>query len=253
MTDISFQLYSARNFQPWTDVFKTLAAAGYGAVEGFGGVYGDLDAAGVKALRADLDAAGLAMPTGHFSIEMLEDDTARSLEIARTLGMRAVYCPWMAPEARPTDAAGWRAWGARLQKAGEPFRRAGFDFGWHNHDFEFFPLEDGTTAQEQIFAGGPELSWEADIAWIVRGGADPFDWIKRMGDRITSVHVKDIAPAGENADEDGWADVGHGVVPWKDLVPALKATANRTFIIEHDNPSDLERLVTRSLQSFKTY
>lgn len=253
MTDLSFQLYSARNFQPWPRVFATLAAAGYTAVEGFGGIYGDLDSAGVTALKAELDRAGLAMPTGHFSIEMLEDESARVLDMAGTLGMRAIYCPWLAPEARPTDAAGWRAWGERLQKAGAPFRRAGLDFGWHNHDFEFFPLPDGSTPQEQIFAGGPDLSWEADLAWIVRGGADPLTWIARMGNRITAVHVKDIAPAGENADEDGWADVGHGTVPWKGLVAALKASTNRIFIIEHDNPSDLARLAARSLASFKTY
>ena len=45
------------------------------------------------------------------------------------------------------------------------------------------------------------------MAWIVRGGADPFEWIKRYADRIASVHIKDIAPAGECEDEDGWADV----------------------------------------------
>ena len=37
----SFQLYSARNFQPWDKVLKTLAQNGYKEVEGFGGVYSD--------------------------------------------------------------------------------------------------------------------------------------------------------------------------------------------------------------------
>ena len=37
----SFQLYSARNFQPWDKVLKTLASLGYKQVEGFGGVYSD--------------------------------------------------------------------------------------------------------------------------------------------------------------------------------------------------------------------
>ncbi len=106
---------------------------------------------------------------------------------------------------------------------------------------------------DQIFAGGPSLSWEADIAWVVRGKADPFMWIEKYGPRITSVHVKDIAPAGENADEDGWADVGHGTVPWDKLLPALRNTPARHFIVEHDNPNDLGRLVRRSIASLKTY
>ena len=114
-------------------------------------------------------------------------------------------------------------------------------------------MEDGSTPQEQIFAGGPELAWEADIAWIIRGAADPFAWIESYGKRITAVHVKDIAPAGTNTDEDGWADVGQGTVPWKDLMAALKAYGVRHYILEHDNPKDVARLIKRSIAAFNTY
>ncbi len=37
MTNLGFQLYSARNFQPYSGVFQKLAAAGYTHVEGFAG------------------------------------------------------------------------------------------------------------------------------------------------------------------------------------------------------------------------
>ena len=163
-------------------------------------------------------------------------------KIAKALGIRAIYCPYLLPDQRPTDAAGWRAFGERLENAGKPFRDAGLDFGWHNHDFEFVALPDGSIPQDQIFAGGPDLSWEADIAWVIRGGADPFAWIKKYANRITAVHVKDIAPTGEKQDEDGWADVGHGTVDWKGLFQALAAdTRPNTFIVEHDNPKDFKR------------
>ena len=39
--DWSFQLYSARNFQPWDKVLETLGMIGYKNVEGFGGLYDD--------------------------------------------------------------------------------------------------------------------------------------------------------------------------------------------------------------------
>ena len=65
----SFQLYSARNFQPWDKVLKLLGKLGYKEVEGFGGVYDD-----PAGLRTELDKNGLSMPTGHFSIDMLEND-----------------------------------------------------------------------------------------------------------------------------------------------------------------------------------
>ena len=253
MQNVSFQLYSARNFQPFSEVFKVLKAAGYTQVEGYGALYASLDDGSVKATKADLDANGLSMPTAHFGIDMLEDEVDRVLEIASTLGIEAIYCPYLMPDQRPTDAAGWTAFGARLQKASAPYRAAGLDFGWHNHDFEFQALSDGSFAQDRIMDGGPDLSWEADIAWVVRGGADPFPWIEKYAGRITAVHVKDIAPSGENTDEDGWADVGHGTMPWADLMTALSKTKAKHFIVEHDNPKDIERLAKRSIQSIQSY
>lgn len=253
MQNVSFQLYSARNFQPFSDVFQLVSRAGYKEVEGYGALYAALEPGAVAATRAELDRNGLAMPTAHLGIDMLEAEVDRVLEIARILGIKAIYCPYLMPDQRPTDAAGWRAFGERLQKASEPYRKAGLDFGWHNHDFEFFALPDGSFPQDHIFAGGPDLSWEADIAWIIRGGADPFAWIKKYADRITAVHVKDIAPSGENQDEDGWADVGHGTVPWGDLMAALAGTKAKYFIVEHDNPKDLGRLAARSIETIKAF
>lgn len=253
MTKLGFQLYCARNFPPLSDVFRKVAAAGYTEVEGYGGIYATLDELSLKTLRSDLDAAGLAMPTGHFGVDLLEREPEQALLIARTLGMEAIYCPHLAADQRPADAQGWFAFGQRLGEVGKRYQDAGYTFGWHNHDFEFQVLEDGSTPQEQILAGGPELSWEIDVAWVIRGGGDPMSWIESYGKRITAVHVKDIAPAGENLDEDGWADLGHGTVPWGDLMAALRRTPARHYVLEHDNPKDLDRLLTRSLASFQTY
>jgi sugar phosphate isomerase/epimerase len=253
MTKVSFQLYSARNFPPLSEIFKLLGKLGYNEVEGFGGIYGPMDTDAVKALKADLDANGLTMATGHFGLDQLENETGRMLDIARTLGMDAVYCPYVMPDDRPKDAEGWTAFGARLEKAGKPFRDAGFDFGWHNHDFEFVALADGSLPHDRIFEGGPSLSWEMDVAWVVRGGADPAKFIDAYKDRITSAHIKDIAPAGENIEEGGWADVGHGVMDWPAIWNALKATNARHFVVEHDNPSDITRCATRSIQSIQSF
>ncbi|UXS04924.1 sugar phosphate isomerase/epimerase family protein [Agrobacterium tumefaciens] len=254
MTELGFQLYSARNFLPFSNIFKKLAEAGYKQVEGYGAMYASLDEADLKALREELDANGLSMPTGHFGLDLLEGDPKKALNIAKVLGVEAIYCPYLMPDQRPADAAGWFAFGKRLQEVGKPFVDAGLTFGWHNHDFEFKTLTDGSTPQEQILAGGPDLKWEADIAWIVRGDADPFSWIESYGKRITAVHVKDIAPKGENTDEDGWADVGHGTLDWKGLIDALKSkSATQNFVVEHDNPKDIDRLISRSIASFKSY
>ncbi|MEZ5479554.1 MAG: sugar phosphate isomerase/epimerase [Thiolinea sp.] len=193
------------------------------------------------------------MPTGHFSLDSLEQDLSGVLAAAQTLGIHKIICPWIAPEQRPTESAGWQAIATRLAVVGEQVRAAGYGFAWHNHDFEFKPCTDnGVIPMAILLDSVPELEWEADIAWIVRGGAKPLDWIAQYGARITVAHTKDIAPAGECADEDGWADLGHGVVDWPAIVPALQAAGTGLFVMEHDNPNDLQRFAGRSLATLQT-
>jgi sugar phosphate isomerase/epimerase len=241
--DWSFQLYSARKFGPWPATLELLARLGYAEVEGFGGVYED-----VAGLRRAMDANGLKMPTGHFALDALEGNLDGVRRIADALGVRTLVCPYLLTEQRPADAAGWTRFGERLGRIAGKVAAAGYGFAWHNHDFEFEPLADGSVPQRLILEAAPSLGLELDVAWIVRGGADPLPWIREYGPRIQAVHVKDIAPAGENAEEDGWADVGQGVLDWPRLMRALRdAAPAKTYVVEHDNPADLERFAGRSI------
>ena len=245
----SFQLYSARNFQPWDKVLKLVAGAGYRQVEGFGGVYSD-----PAGFRAELDKNGLSMPTGHFSLDMLEKDFGGVRKIADALGIKLLICPHIAADQRPADAPGWRGFGERLAAVGETAKKAGYGFAWHNHDFEFQKLADGSVPQEHILASAHEIGWEIDVAWVVRGGTDPLPWIDRHGARIAAVHVKDIARAGEGKDEDGWSDVGHGTIDWPGLMQALRSkTTAKYYVMEQDNPNDIKRFARRSIEAAKTF
>ncbi len=247
--DVSFQLYSAREFSPWENVLKTLAGLGYTQVEGFGGVYDD-----PAQFRALLDANGLSMPSGHFfPMEQFEDDPAKVLDTAKTLGMQRLFVPAVPPVQRVPDAAMWQTIAARLEAIGAMVRDAGLRFGWHNHAFEFEKCPDGRFPMDILLEGAPSIEWEADIAWIVRGEQDPLGWIDRYASRITTAHVKDIAPAGECEDEDGWADVGHGTMDWKGIMDALRRAGADLFIMEHDKPSDVDRFAARSIEAYRTY
>lgn len=246
--DLSFQLYSARNFLPWDGVISRIAELGYSQVEGFGGVF--QDPAGFSALLTD---AGLTMPTAHLSVEAMETDFDATVALARTLGIRSIFCPYLDADKRPDDLAGWRAFAARLAAIGARAKDAGFAFGWHNHDFEFQAIAGGDTPQKIILEEAPDIDWEADIAWIVRGGDDPLAWIDTYGSRITAAHVKDIAPAGECADEDGWADVGHGTMAWRDILRDLHGkSAVKYLVMEHDNPNDFNRFAQRSIEAVQS-
>jgi sugar phosphate isomerase/epimerase len=243
--NIGFQLFSARNY-PLDEVLTKITALSYTHVEGYGSLYSN-----PVQLRVQLDKHGLTMPTAHLGLEELEDaDT--SLKLAEALGVKVVICPWIAPAERPTSADGWKTFGERLQGIAKPYRDAGIIFGYHNHDFEFATY-DGRYAMDILLEAAPAVSAEVDVAWVVRGKADPAPWLERNGDRVVAIHVKDIAPAGENVDEDGWADAGQGVVPWKALWPIIRTKTRAKYVLaEHDNPSDIDRFASRSIAFIKS-
>ena len=104
-----------------------------------------------------------------------------------------------------------------------------------------------------ILAGSDDIGLELDLAWVKVGGQDPVAWIEKHAGRLISVHLKDIAPKGECADEDGWADVGHGTMDWPSIVAALGKTRVKYQVMEHDNPNDHERFARRSIEAARNF
>jgi sugar phosphate isomerase/epimerase len=239
------QLYSGRKFPPLESQIATVSRCGFTHVETFGPLNES-----AEETRRLLDRHGLAAISAHFSLDQLEANTTRSIRAARALGVEFVVAPYLSPERRPADRAGWAAFGERLSRCRDAVEREGLRFAWHNHDFEFKQLPDGTYPIEHVL--GADIAWETDLAWVTLGGADPFAWIDKYRGRIPLVHVKDVAPKGAKADEDGWADVGEGVLPWLDLWNACVAAGAEVMIAEHDNPSDFDRFARTSKAAMRT-
>ena len=243
--DYSYQLYSARNEASLDDTLKTLKQLGYAQVEGWGGQFAD-----PAGLAQSLKNAGLVMPTAHMGFQQLQD-TATALKIADTVGIKTVFCP-APPSADYREGTGdWGKLADDLGKIAAAFKAAGKGFGYHNHHWEFGKAG-GKTPIELILDASPDTQWEMDLAWVVKAGEDPVAWMDKLGSRITAIHVKDIAPEGQNADEDGWADVGQGTLDWKKLLADAKAKTTTTyFVMEHDKPSDAIRFAKRSIAAVK--
>jgi sugar phosphate isomerase/epimerase len=249
MTDqLGFQLYSAREFPPLADRIAELKALGYGFVE----PYGALLAGQADELKSALRSSGLPAPTSHVALDSLRSDLDAAARSLKELGVKVAIVPFMAAPNRPGDAEGWRRLARELEGIREKLQAHGLELAWHNHDFEMVALPDGSRPMELLLDNAPGLLWEADIAWIVRGGEDPVVWLERYGDRIVAAHVKDIGGAPTDP-EDGWADVGHGRLDWAAIVPALRATKARYWVVEHDKPSDASRFARRSIETFRQW
>lgn len=249
MANISYQLYSSRNFPPLSDTLKMLSGLGYMAVEGYGGMMNE--SLNSTALKTDLDKNNLIMPTCHIGLDQIQASPNSIILMAKELGVENIYVPAVPESERKQSAAGWTALGNALEEAAKPLLDAGIQVGWHNHAFEFATTDSSELPLDLILGAAESLTLELDIAWAVVGQHDAIATVNKYADRLSAAHIKDLAPTGECSDEDGWADVGHGTMDWPALIQRLMELKVGHFILEHDNPIDHHRFAERSLNTVK--
>jgi sugar phosphate isomerase/epimerase len=182
-------------------------------------------------MRAALDAAGLVAVAGHVPIEGWETAGERVVEAAQVLGMETLVVPWVPP---PETAAEADAALARVVAASELATGAGLGFAYHNHDFEFRPLDDGSDFWSRIVDSG--VGCEPDVGWLTVAGRDPVAVLGALAGRCSLVHAKDVRRKLDG----GWEDViaGDGECDWPAIAAAAIAAGAKRLVVELDNPSE---------------
>lgn len=246
--DLSFQMFSSREAPTLEEQLKLLSELGYTDVQPF--FFGmPENIAELDDYVALLKKYNLTSKTGHFTLDIFEQDADAVETIAKKFGMWLVVVPWINPEDRPTTAKGWKAIGEKLEAYTLDMEKRGLTFAYHNHEFEMMALPDGTFPIDHLL--GDKVPFEPDLAWIAVGKQDPLIWLEKYKGRIPAVHVKDIAPEGEALDEKGFADLGQGTLDWQTLWDAAVAAGSQLMIVEHDQPSDWKRFATRSIVAMR--
>ncbi len=244
---IAYQLYSSRHFPPLPDHFPLLKEMGYDAVEPWLPAYQDDPAT----FRRQIDDAGLGCRGFHMPLAGLVREPDKYIEIALTLGALYMIPPFVPAEERENTADFWQGIGAKLAEGAARAAAHGLKVAWHNHDFEFVALPDGSRPIDHILGAGEDVYFEIDCGWIVRAGADPAAELTRYADRIVAIQPKDTAPIGTEED-DGWAATGDGIIDWPALAPLFRKTRADHIVTEHDNPSDWQAFASRSIQYLRS-
>lgn len=226
---IGIQLYSVRNLlaKDFEGTLKALRAIGYREVE-FAGWYNRTP----DQIKRAVSDAGLTAPAAHVDLMAFRRDAAKLVGEHAAAGHQSVVVAWMPPSER-TTLDDWKRRAEEFNRFGDAARKGGLSFAYHNHEFEFKPI-DGQVPFEVLATGtDPELvRLELDLYWATLAGADPLAWFRRWPGRVTMVHVKD---RDANA---RMVDVGAGTLPFDTMLKAARAAGLQHAFIEHDNPTD---------------
>ncbi|QYJ07742.1 sugar phosphate isomerase/epimerase family protein [Qipengyuania flava] len=226
---LGVQLYTVR------DLFEADFAGTLAALAKIG--FNDCETAGFfdhdpKEVRAAMDDLGLVSRSGHIRLPQLREGFAEQLDTAGIVGQQALYLGWIPEEERSGDK--YRALADLLNQRGEEAKAAGIQLGYHNHEFEFLDLGDGTKGYDILLErADPELvAMEIDFFWAAEAGVDPRDLFARAPGRFRSCHIKDRARDGS------MVSVGKGTIDFAAYLAEAGQAGLETFYVEHDNPED---------------
>lgn len=198
------------------------ARAGYAAVEG-------QSSADPAAFAAALRAQGLAHAGLHVGGGQTRDPAAIRATAALT-GTKDVSISGLLDWHKRTPAD-WRESIAAFNACGRALRADGIRVHYHNHDFEFARIDGLDLTGMELLAR--ELDPDAvdfciDVAWVLRGGADPAAFLRQLAGRVGYLHLKDWNGTA-------WTPVGQGNVPWEATLAAIgELPAVRWAVVEQD-------------------
>lgn len=233
---IGLQLYTLRD-QLAKDVpgtIKKVAEVGYKEVE----VY-DFYSRTAKEFGQILKDNGLAAPSGHYMTKHIKGDWAKHIADAKELGLKYMVNAILEPGERKSFD-NYKALVGLFTKAAEETRKAGIEFCYHNHNFEFKKYGDTTAFDFLLKELDPKLvNFEMDCFWVTHAGQDPVAYFKTHPGRFPLLHIKDIkdhpAPTQELDDKGGYfAEVGHGTIDWKRIFAAAPQGGMKHFYVEQD-------------------
>lgn len=251
---IGLQLYTVRDAmqQDFHGTIARVATIGYKEVELAGFAQ---DATGKvtywnhspEEVHSALDSQGLSVPSTHVTFKSLSPDNfAHIIDASKVLGHSYIVCPWIEEEVRK-QPDGWKHAAETFNHAGEACKKAGIQFAYHNHWFEF----DNTSGKMPYDFLLKEtdanlVKMELDLCWIVVGGQDPLQYFAKNPGRFPLVHVKDMkkipkvdSSGGQNfGDSLDMTSVGNGVIDWKHILGKSEQAGIKHYFVEHDKPQD---------------
>ncbi|MEM8891136.1 MAG: sugar phosphate isomerase/epimerase [Bacteroidota bacterium] len=262
---LGIQLYTLRDAynQDAENCLRKIAEIGYKEVE-----YHSIALLGNHAQL--LKELGLKVSSSHFMPPYLtgkweayglpkpEDPSFQSqLDLAAEHGVEHLVMPMLLPQERG-NLDHYKGLAELFNSCGERCNQLGIKFCYHHHNFEFEPLEGFSPMELFLEQTDADLvSFELDIFWVAVAGKDPIEFMKKYGDRIKLLHLKDLK-AGVTPNfntihtamnmPEIFLEVGNGVLDIKRILQLAREIGITHAYVEQDSSPDPMRSVKTSYQ-----
>lgn len=227
---IGIQLYTLRDDmqRDFEGTLKNVAGIGYKQVE-FAGYFNHSPAE----VRAILDRLHLDAPSAHIGTPaVLTNDFQKVIDAAKIIGHKYLIIAYIEDKDRTLD--NFRKFADMFNTAGETARKSDLKLGYHNHDFEFKPMDGIVPYDLLLQRTDPKLvAMEMDLYWVTKGGRDPIEYFNKYPGRFQAVHVKDMSPAADQH----MVDVGQGKIDFARIFAQRKKAGTKYFFVENDQPT----------------
>jgi sugar phosphate isomerase/epimerase len=215
----------------------------------------DIGYAEVEAIYASLDKIWSALKETSLKPVSVHVDTAIFMEGGAKLdsaianvkqrGFRYIVVPYIAPKDRG-GADMFKKLAETLNTAGEKAKASGLTLCYHNHAFEFKPVEGTTTGLELLMSNTQKdvVSLEMDVFWVSVAGHDPVELLKTYSGRVKLLHLKDkpkdiATQYNENVPHTAFKEVGSGSIDIPAVLAAADAAGVENYFVEQDfTPGD---------------
>lgn len=237
---VGLQLYTVRDMaqQDLLGTLEYVAALGYKDME-FAGYFGHP----VQTLRRHLDVLGLASPSVHVPLTVLQNNLQQAIDDALVMGHQYLVMPYLTPEQREGGIDTYKRLAEFLSGVGETCRDNGLFLAYHNHDFEFEQLQGELPYDLLLEVPAEHMLMELDLYWTTKAGYDPVRLFEQHPGRFPLWHVKDMDEKGE------FADVGSGSIDFERIF-AHRATAGLQYgFVERDRTPNLEQTLVNSFSA----
>jgi sugar phosphate isomerase/epimerase len=248
---IGIELYSVRGdlMKDLPGTVRAVAKMGYQVVE-FYSPYLNWTSEQAKDVRKLLDELGIKCLSTHNSAQTITaENLPKAIELNQIIGSKYIV---IASGPKVSGADGWKKFADQLTGAAEKLRPQGMATGFHNHQIEWKPFEDGKRPMDVIAANTPkDVVLQLDAGTCVEAGSDPVAWIKANPGRIKSIHLKDW---GKGEGRGYNVAFGEGDVAWKPLLAAAEETGGVEYYLieqEHAGPDGELAMAQRCLENYK--